>query len=218
MAGLSALILGATGATGKVLLQELLASPKFSSVSEYGRHVTAPEKVAAGKDKLEQKTIDFEKLDDAGLKDKKWDVVFITLGTTRKNAGSAEAFEKIDRDGGANANSPFLYMKSKGKTELALADLGYSDTVIFRPAALGDADRNEHRPLEVYVHAAAKAISTFIPSIYMPVPKLAKAMRVVGEVGSQGVPPERVRKMGSEKAPWSILDNNAILAIADSFN
>ena len=29
--------------------------------------------------KLEQKVIDFEKLEDAGLKDGKWDVVFITF-------------------------------------------------------------------------------------------------------------------------------------------
>ena len=77
-AGLSALILGATGATGKVLLQELLASPSYSSVSEYGRHVTEQEKLVAGKEKLEQKVIDFERLEEAGLKDGKWDVVFIT--------------------------------------------------------------------------------------------------------------------------------------------
>ena len=79
-AGLSALILGATGATGKVLLQELLASPTFSSVSEYGRHVTEQEKLAsaAGKEKLEQKVIDFERLEEAGLKEGKWDVVFVT--------------------------------------------------------------------------------------------------------------------------------------------
>lgn len=44
--------------------------------------------------------IDYEKLDEAGLgsPDAKWDVVFITLGTTRKAAGSDEAFEKIDRE------------------------------------------------------------------------------------------------------------------------
>lgn len=76
--GLSALILGATGATGKALLQELLASPSFTSVSEYGRHVTEQEKLAVGKEKLQQKVIDFERLEDAGLKDGKWDVVFIT--------------------------------------------------------------------------------------------------------------------------------------------
>ena len=47
-------------------------------MSEYGRRVTAPEAITGGKDKLEQKTIDFEKLGESGLKDGKWDVVFIT--------------------------------------------------------------------------------------------------------------------------------------------
>lgn len=71
-----------------------------------------------GVDKLEQKVIDFEKIQDAGLRQGKWDVVFITyvssalllievgsltclyyrLGTTKAAAGSAEAFEKIDRE------------------------------------------------------------------------------------------------------------------------
>ena len=31
-----------------------------------------------GKEKLEQKTIDFENLSAAGLKDGKWDVVYVT--------------------------------------------------------------------------------------------------------------------------------------------
>ena len=74
----SALIIGATGQTGGHLLKELLASPHFSKVGEYGRRVTAPESLAEGKEKLEQKTIDFENLSAAGLKEGKWDVVYVT--------------------------------------------------------------------------------------------------------------------------------------------
>ena len=51
----SALIIGATGQTGGHLLKELLASPHFSKVGEYGRRVTAPDTLAEGKEKLEQK-------------------------------------------------------------------------------------------------------------------------------------------------------------------
>ena len=43
-------------------------------------------------------------------------------------------------------------------------------------------------------------------------------MRVVGEVGTQGLPPERVQRMGDKAKPWSLLDNTSIIAIADSFN
>ena len=123
-AALSALIVGATGQTGRHLLQSLLASPDFTRVGEYGRNVTSASDIKTGKDKLEQKVINFDKIQEYGLKQGKWDVVFITyvpyiyiffcmwerrfhvdlslsvnsLGTTKSNAGSAEAFEKIDRE------------------------------------------------------------------------------------------------------------------------
>ena len=102
--------------TGKNVLKELLSSTHFTKVGEYGRRVTPLDSITTGKEKLEQKVIDFEKVDEAGLKDRKWDVVFITwvtssftgvdtqtallgrLGTTMANAGSAAAFEKIDRE------------------------------------------------------------------------------------------------------------------------
>ena len=98
--GKSALLLGGTGAVGKKLLAELLASDEWTRVGEYGRRVTAPAPAptAAHPAKLEQKTIDFEELDKAGLKAGRWDVVFVTLGTTRVGAGSAAQFEKIDRE------------------------------------------------------------------------------------------------------------------------
>lgn len=80
MSGKSALIIGATGAVGKHLLRELLNSPDFTKVGEYGRRVTSTTLLgdATSLGKLEQKVIDFEKLGEAGLKDGKWDVVFIT--------------------------------------------------------------------------------------------------------------------------------------------
>jgi oxidoreductase len=74
----SALIFGATGQAGRHLLQSLLASPHFTRVGEYGRKVTSPSDIKTGKDKLEQKVIDFEKIQEYGLKQGKWDVVFIT--------------------------------------------------------------------------------------------------------------------------------------------
>lgn len=74
----SALILGATGAAGRHLLQELLASSAFNRIGEYGRRITPEESILLGKDKLIQKKIDFENLEDASLKEGNWDVIFIT--------------------------------------------------------------------------------------------------------------------------------------------
>ena len=79
MSGRSALLIGATGATGKHVLRELIASPHFSRVGEFGRRVTPQERLAPGHDgKLLQKVIDFEKLEESGIKEGKWDVVFLT--------------------------------------------------------------------------------------------------------------------------------------------
>lgn len=74
----SALIIGATGATGKHVLRELIKSPEFTRVGEYGRRVTPKDQLGEGAGKVEQKVIDFEKLGESGLKDGKWDVVIIT--------------------------------------------------------------------------------------------------------------------------------------------
>ena len=75
----SALILGATGQTGRHLLRELIGSPTFTRVCEAGRRVTpAADLPAEGREKLEQKVVDFERIDEAGLKEGQWDVVFVT--------------------------------------------------------------------------------------------------------------------------------------------
>lgn len=77
MPGQTALLLGATGQTGQHILKELLASADFTKVGEFGRRLTDAGSLSSGKEKLVQKTIDFEKLEESGLKDAKWDVVFI---------------------------------------------------------------------------------------------------------------------------------------------
>lgn len=74
----SVLLLGATGATGSHVLTELLSSPHVTRVGEYGRRTTPTDRISGGKEKLEQKTIDFERLGEARLSAGKWDVVIIT--------------------------------------------------------------------------------------------------------------------------------------------
>ena len=72
---------GATGSTGRHVLRELLASSHFGRVVEAGRRVTAAEAIAdlPGKEKLEQKTIDFDNLAEARLAELKADVVVIVV-------------------------------------------------------------------------------------------------------------------------------------------
>ncbi|KAJ3488427.1 hypothetical protein NLI96_g2844 [Meripilus lineatus] len=199
--GKSALIIGATGATGKHLLQELLQSSAFTRVGEYGRRVTSQESINVGKDKLEQKTIDFEKLEEAGLKEGKWDVVYITLGTTRAAAGSAAAFEKIDKDYVLNAArlakhddsskpqrvvylsvSPILVSPVKPYphilstlTEVGLAALGYDETIIVRPGLITE-------------RGGESRLGETIAGYLFSTSLLAKAIRISGELGVKGLP------------------------------
>ncbi|KZT25377.1 hypothetical protein NEOLEDRAFT_1133752 [Neolentinus lepideus HHB14362 ss-1] len=239
--GKSALILGATGATGKHLLRELLGSSYFTRVGEYGRRGTSLDSITTGKEKLEQKTIDFEKIEEAGLGEGRWDVVYITLGTSRAKAGSAAAFEKIDREyvvnaaraaktddpehkqrlvylssTGANASSPFLYPKSKGLTELALASLGYQDTIIFRPGFLQGAERNERRLLEGLFTPVASALQKYVNSgIAIDVSVLAKSIRIAGELGSSAIPPEvKPTSEGEDGHKFTVIGNNGAIALS----
>lgn len=85
--GKSALILGATGAVGRHLLRELISTPYFTRVGEFGRRVTALDSPYVppsqeSKEKLKQGVVDFEKLSQESegkkLKEDDWDVVFIT--------------------------------------------------------------------------------------------------------------------------------------------
>ena len=102
------IVLGSSGATGKEALAAALSSPSVQSVFSFGRR-SPPVDNLSGASKLTHSTLDFEKLllgkgnaeyevEAKKLRDVDADAVLIALGTTKKNAGSAEAFEKIDRE------------------------------------------------------------------------------------------------------------------------
>ncbi|KAI9440865.1 hypothetical protein H4582DRAFT_1501353 [Lactarius indigo] len=234
----SALILGATGQTGRHLLRELIASPTFSRVCEAGRRVTPAEELPAqASGKLEQKVIDFERLDEAGLKDGNWDVVFITLGTTLKLAGSQENFTKIDKEyvvnaakaakvdkeqrlvyisvGAANPGSTSFYLRSKGLTEKALAELGYNDTIVFRPVVLANVERPEGRLVESIAVGVTGVLSWISPRFQIGVDKLAKSARVAGELGTSGLPSSvRTTQMNWGGRNFTSIDNKGAVFLS----
>ncbi|KAK7031537.1 hypothetical protein R3P38DRAFT_2619789 [Favolaschia claudopus] len=235
----SALILGSTGQVGGLLLKELLTTSTFTRVGEFGRRTTSLDALPAqGREKLQQKVIDFEKLDDAGLREGNWDVVFITIGTTVKVSGSAEAFERIDRkyvvdaaraaksEGHsqrlvyvssvmADSKSHFLYTRSKGLTEDGLASLGYDDTIVFRPAALAGTNRLEPRIGETIANAVASFGSLFSSSLRIKIGTLARSLLKAGDLGSAGLPAEaKATTVGKEGARFTLIGNSGALALA----
>ncbi|KAI0692518.1 hypothetical protein BC835DRAFT_1416537 [Cytidiella melzeri] len=233
--GLSALLFGATGAVGKHLLRELLSSEQYTKVGEYGRRVTDQAQLPNA-EKLEQKTVNFDRIEQETVREGNWDVVYITLGTTRKAAGSAAAFERIDRDYVVNAAkaaksedtsrkqrlvylsstgaSTSSFLLSKGLTEQALAALGYDDVIIFRPGLLAEAERPDHRLAESIAGVITRQLSRFTDSIEIRVQTLGKAIRIAGTLGSDGIP-EKMKATTSWGGPsFTVLDNAAALKLA----
>ncbi len=111
------------------------------------------------------------------------DVAISTLGTTRKVAGSMEAFEDIDRravidfaraardDGatqwmmvssvGADPHSRNAYLAVKGRAEADALTLGFDRVDIFRPGLLMGA-RDERRPAERLGQIASPLINLLL--------------------------------------------------------
>ena len=152
MKKLHALVLGATGATGRELVKLLLEDSKFEKVSIFLRNI--PE---IRNDKLEIHKIDFNKINE--YKDLiKGDILFSALGTTKKDAGGKKEqylvdytyqyeFAKIASENGvanyslvssygANANSSFFYPKIKGELEESVKKLNFKKIDIFQPPML----------------------------------------------------------------------------------
>jgi len=156
-----ALILGSTGLTGSILLNELLNSGLYSEVEIWVRKstgITHPN--------VTEIIVDFES--DLPVMSNISDV-YCCIGTTIKKAGTKEKFRAIDHDLvvrcakiasdsgvrsfavmssiGANKNSSNNYLKVKGEMEFAVSNFKIPSVIIMRPSIiLGD--RKEVRMFE----------------------------------------------------------------------
>lgn len=148
----TALLVGATGLVGGHCFDLLLNDAAYQKVVVLGRR-TLPVR----HQKLEQHTVDFDKLSDFAHAIRGQDV-FCCLGTTIKKAGSQEAFRRVDFSYvvevarlaagggagqlllvsamGADARSRVFYNRVKGETEEAVGDVPFEGVQIFRPSLL----------------------------------------------------------------------------------
>ncbi|WP_264537485.1 NAD(P)H-binding protein [Flavobacterium sp. N1736] len=197
---MKALVIGATGATGELLVDELLADKEYESVVIFVRRPTGK-----SHPKLTEQIVDFSKIDNykeliVG------DVIFSCLGTTLKTAGSKENQWKIDfeipagfakaakENGvssfvllssyGASAKSNVYYSQIKGKLEDQIAELHFEQYIIFRPGLLlrPDTDRFGEK-ISAKILNVANAIGLFkkfkpMPT-YILAQKLAKSPKVL---------------------------------------
>lgn len=161
----TAIILGATGLTGNLLLHKLLDDTYYGKVIVFGRRT-----VGFQHPKLDEHIIDlFELHQHKDLFHA--DLVFCCVGSTQKKTPKKEHYKKVDfgipvtaaklcRENGirffevisalgANANSRLFYNRIKGEMELAVMDQNIRDTYILRPSLIGG-EREELRHSEFF--------------------------------------------------------------------
>ena len=149
---MKALIIGATGATGKDLLSQFLTDDTYSEI-----HCFVRKPLALTHPKLHAHVVNFD-TPEAWADLLHGDVAFSCLGTTLAVAGSKEVQWRVDYDyqyafaqqckangvptfvlvsaAMANAQSKMFYNRMKGQLEDAVKALGFSRLIIFQPSVL----------------------------------------------------------------------------------
>jgi uncharacterized protein YbjT (DUF2867 family) len=172
-----AIVAGATGLVGSQLLRLLLEDSRYDQVIALTR-----KPLAMNHPKLREERVTLDTLATA-LPNMKADDWFCALGTTRKQAGSQEAFRMVDYEyplalgrqaaetgaaqfllisaPGASPSSSIFYSRVKGEVERDLADLGLPKLHIFRPSLLLG-QRSEHRRGERFWGVAMKALNPLL--------------------------------------------------------
>ena len=197
---MKALIIGATGATGKDLVEFLLQDPEYTEVVIFVRrtgHVVHP--------KLQEVLTEFDKLELVSdqIKGGVW---FNCMGTTLKVAGSKDKQWHIDyeiplkfaeiakRNGisravllsayGASVKSKVFYSKMKGTLEEAMGYLQFDQYIIFRPGFL--LRKSTDRRGELVIAGALKLINRLgLVKKFRPLPtsvlaeKMAKSPKIL---------------------------------------
>ena len=149
---MKALVIGATGAVGKDLVAQLLKDDSFERVDVFVRR-----EMPLLSSKLVPHVVDFDHPE--GWSDLlTGDVLFSSLGTTIKAAGSQDAQWKVDytyqyeaakaarangvqqyilvSSVGADAKSKIFYSRMKGQLDEDVAKLGFPGCFILRPPSL----------------------------------------------------------------------------------
>lgn len=158
-----AIIFGASGFVGSQLLQELLNSSIYGEIT-----IVVRKPLDIDHPRLRILVGGFDAMP-ALIENVIVDEIFIALGAIQNNKQSSKEFYQIDHDypvlaakmakmngakavflvtaAGANVNSKFKYVRTKGETERDIIALDFNHTHIFRPTMI-IGDRKDKRPFE----------------------------------------------------------------------
>ncbi|MEO9004933.1 MAG: NAD(P)H-binding protein [Ginsengibacter sp.] len=176
MKELTAVVIGATGLTGNLLVEELLKDNDFKTVRTL---VRTP--IDRNDPKLEQRVVNFNDQNDYAQKFGEGDIIFCCVGTTQKKVNKDEAaYTKVDYDIpvnaadigiakgfkqflivsaiGADETSSNFYLSLKGKTENRLKQFPFMSIGIFQPSIL-NGNRKESRMGERFLQIILDLIS-----------------------------------------------------------
>lgn len=184
----TAVVAGASGLVGRVLVARLARTPAYAQIIALTRRALQIEHP-----RLVEAPAHFDALDDvlAPLLQHSPVDAYCCLGSTIRAAGSKQAFRRVDHDLvlafarwaarlpvarlivvsalGADARSRVFYNRVKGETEDALRAIAGSSLVLLRPSLL-DGPRSQRRWGEALALAMTRPVRTWLPASLRPVP------------------------------------------------
>ncbi len=206
MNGQTAVVLGATGLIGSLLVEQLLHDDAFSKV-----RVLVRRPITMAHTKLEVVTTDFSNYEMYKKNLGTGDCIFSCIGTTNSNVkGDKLLYRSIDFDIpvnaarfgkeagfkqfllisaiGADARSRFFYTRLKGEVEEMIAGYKFKSLHIFRPSFLIGRKQNE-RTGEILLTNLFRFFSLIIPSKYKAIHAMdvAKAMLNAAKQEKEGL-------------------------------
>ena len=200
-----ALIVGATGAVGKELLEILLINETWQKIKVIARKPSS----------ISHPRLDWIVAEDffsPSLKDHFEGIthLFICIGTTKAKTPNKEVYRKIDLEIpsqmaawasesdvyhilvvssiGAKASSKVFYLKTKGEMENAIKQNDIPRVDFFRPSTI-IGDRPEYRPGEALGIALDRIFRLLIPKKYRSIHarQLAQKMEQIAQLTQEGV-------------------------------
>jgi len=175
--GKTAIILGATGLTGSILLEKLQNDERYETIKLFSR-----KKIEGLPSKVIQYVGDLFDLQQF-KNDFTGDNVFCCIGTTTKKTPNKELYKNIDygipvtaaklsKENtintflvvsalGANEKSSLFYNKTKGEMERDVLQQNIKNTYILQPSYI-TGDRDENRPMEKIFDVIFKIIQPLL--------------------------------------------------------
>jgi uncharacterized protein YbjT (DUF2867 family) len=203
----NALVAGANGLVGSLLLQVLVGAPEYTRVYALTRRPLGREHP-----KVANRIVSFARLAEQ-LKGMSAQDAYCCIGTTIKDAGSEDAFRDADVEAvlrfaeaaravgaarfavvssvGADVNSKKFYLRCKGEMEEGVTRLGFPALDIFQPSLLLG-PRKQSRPLETLGKILAPVVNPLLTGAReswraIPAETVARAMLGATRRGGRGV-------------------------------